>query len=201
MDIRLGADVRFVERRASPQSQVFVPARITLLEVPEREINGFLIDASASVIRLVMDEHLHPEQVIGVEVENHLVLADVRHSTPRGSKFTIGAERIHTLQELSLPERATRMERIDALVNDFQLRLRNGLSGVDAQLCAPHTLAPSLTTEAVVPGAVVLAPSESVPEAAPLPDATTDPVTVVPITSIVMRSEISPEPTLERCGE
>jgi RodZ C-terminal domain len=122
-----------MNRRTEERLEVYSPAKITLLDLPERELEGSLIDVSVSNMRLVLPEHLHAEQSIALEVETHLILGEVRYSTPRGSKFTVGAEPIHTLTKLSLPEGATRMEKIQALVDDFHHRLRSGLEAAESK--------------------------------------------------------------------
>jgi len=51
----------------------------------------------------------------------------VRRAVPRGSRFLIGAEKVHTLSLLTLPESMSTSDRIEALVDDYHLRIQFGL--------------------------------------------------------------------------
>jgi NTE family protein len=111
-----------MERRSEPRFQVHSPGKVTKLTTPETEIDCVLVDISATGMKLVADEGLPVDGQLCVEFESNLVLANVRHCQPRGTKFLVGVERLHTLTKLSLPIGATRFEKIQALIDDFHLR-------------------------------------------------------------------------------
>ena len=115
-----------MESRQEPRFAIQAQGRITPLENPEREFGCVLADISATGIKLVGDESLTVDEIIALEADEHLVLASIRYSQPRGDKYTIGAERIHAMNKASLPQEKAKIERIRALVEDF---VRNGPEG------------------------------------------------------------------------
>jgi hypothetical protein len=116
-----------MDRRSEPRFQVNSPAKIIELSYPEHEINCVLVDISSTGMKLVADESFPVDGQLCVEFESHLVLANVRHSQPRGSKFIVGVERVHTLAKLALRPGATRLEKIQALIDDFHSRFESVL--------------------------------------------------------------------------
>jgi RodZ C-terminal domain len=116
-----------MNRRAEERFQVYFPARVMRVDDPDREMECFLTDISASGLRLLANENMPSEGIIVVEAENHLVLCNIRNSQPRGSRFTIGAEKIHTLAKMELPAGASMLVKTEALIQDFRMRLRAGL--------------------------------------------------------------------------
>lgn len=119
------ADSSSMNRRTETRFQVYSPAQLILLEQPERELDVLLTDVSGGGFQLLADEAMPPGKRIAVETDAHLILAEVRHSRRRGERYAVGAQRIHTLPKLDLPEEAGRIERVQILVGDYQLRLPN----------------------------------------------------------------------------
>ena len=123
-----------MDQRAEPRFQVNSRASVILLDDLERELHCLLAEISAKGMKLVTDLKLPPDQLIGVEVEHHLVLGDVRHCQPRGGQFLVGAEKVHTLQKQNLPVNATNREKIEALIADFRLGIKDPGSEAGQQL-------------------------------------------------------------------
>src|ERR1700694_5213395 len=101
-----------MDGRREPRFQIYAPAKLTLLDSPERELDCLLLDISAAGMKFVVSEVVPIDEVVVLEAEDHLVLADVRYSEPRGEKFVIGAERIHAVAKSALPLDKTRAEHI-----------------------------------------------------------------------------------------
>src|SRR6202521_1378685 len=99
MQRRVSADFDGMYGRRETRFQIYAPGKLTLVDSPERELECMLLDISATGMKLVTDEGLPVDEVVALEVEDHLVLADVRYSEPRGDKFAIGAERIHAVDK------------------------------------------------------------------------------------------------------
>ena len=120
-----------MDRRFEPRFQVNSPGKVTELSNPEREFDCVLVDISATGMKLVSNESFSVDSQLLVEFASHLVLANVRHSQPRGSKFIVGVERVHALPKLALPLSATRSEKIQALIDDFHRRFDLGDLALD----------------------------------------------------------------------
>lgn len=116
-------------------------AKIVFLDDPQREIEALLTDISGGGMRLVANQEVPEDQMVCIEVGQHLVLAEVRRSAPRGSRFVIGAEKVHTLNLLTLPESMNKQDRLQALVDDYHLRIQFALeSGGNKDAAAPPEL-------------------------------------------------------------
>src|SRR5258708_31048573 len=89
-----------------------------------------VLDVSPAGLRLVTAEELSENQIITIETDRHLILADVRSCVARGAKFGISAERVHSIAGHSLPHTVARDEQNRALVADFHRRLHDELSTV-----------------------------------------------------------------------
>ncbi len=129
MPDRVSADFGGMDGRREPRFQIYAPGKLTVVDNPERELECLLLDISATGMKVVMDEGLPVDEVVALEVEDHLVLADVRYSEPRGDKFTIGAERIHAVDKDVLPQEKNRAEQIRFLVEDYRRRIRLAIAG------------------------------------------------------------------------
>jgi hypothetical protein len=116
-----------MDRRKEPRFQVYAPATVAPLDDPEHEIEARLIDISGLGLRLITDIEFPEDQIITVETDQHLILADVRNCMPRGNKFGIGAERVHSAAKISLPQSASKAARNHALVEAYHRRLREEL--------------------------------------------------------------------------
>jgi hypothetical protein len=114
-----------MNRRTETRFQVYSRAELILIEQPEREMNVSLTDLSGGGLQLLVDEAVPAGKRIAIETDAHLILAEVRHSKRRGERYAVGAQRIHTLPKLDLPEEASRTERVQILIGDYQLRAPN----------------------------------------------------------------------------
>jgi hypothetical protein len=121
-----------MDRRAEPRFQVHSSVQITELGDLERQFDCFLVDISAKGMRLVSDESFSSGGKICVELADHLVLAEVKYSRARGNKFITGTEKIHTLSKLALEQDTTRIEKIQALIEDFHLSRSNEVAGIES---------------------------------------------------------------------
>ena len=119
-----------MNRWTDPRLQVYAPARVARIEEPETEMDAEVLDVSPAGMRLVTAEELQEDQIITIETDRHLILADVRSCVARGAKFGIGAGRVHSAAILSLPQTVTKGERNRALIADFHRRLQDELSAV-----------------------------------------------------------------------
>jgi hypothetical protein len=106
---------------------VYAPAKLALFDDPDAEANGELVDVSGAGLRILAAEEIPADEIITVETDQHLILADVRNCIPQGDKFSVGAERIHSAAKLSLPQTTSRAQRNQVLVEDFHRRLREEL--------------------------------------------------------------------------
>jgi hypothetical protein len=154
MHRRDSADSDDMDGRREPRFQIYAPAKLTLLDSPERELECLLLDISATGLKFVMDESLPVDEVVALEVEDHLVLADVRYSQPRGEKFTIGAERIHAVDKTALPQDKPKADQIRFVVDDYRARIRLAIAGERAQVKKQEPELPILHRDQLVEAAV-----------------------------------------------
>jgi hypothetical protein len=117
-----------VDARHEPRFSIYGPVKVTLLSSPERVLDCALTEISATGIKIIAPESLAADEIISMEAEDHLALADVRYSQPRGDKFTVGCERIHVLNKVSLPDDRSKVEQIRLLVEDYRNRISGGIA-------------------------------------------------------------------------
>ena len=136
-----------MDRRKEPRFQVYAAAKVSPVDEPDRETDGQVIDISGLGVRLVADQEFLEDDIIVVETEQHLILADVRNCMARGTRFGIGAERIHSTSKVSVPQSASKAERNQALVEAYHRHLRDELPNPPRQVAetvgsspAPHTI-------------------------------------------------------------
>jgi hypothetical protein len=154
MERRVSADFVGMDGRREPRFQIYASGKLTLVDNPERELECLLLDISAAGMKFVLDEALPVDEVVALEVEEHLVLADVRYSEARGDKFTIGAERIHAVDKSVLPQGQSKAEEIRFLVSDYRARIRLAIAGEAAQAKKQEPELPVLHRDQVVEAAV-----------------------------------------------
>lgn len=118
-----------MESRREPRLRVYTAAKATLIEDPQQEQECLVLDISSTGVKFVADQKLRPDDMIVLEVEDHLVLADVRYSEPRNDKYVVGAERIHALDKAALPADQAKAEQIQFLVDDYRARIRAAVTG------------------------------------------------------------------------
>lgn len=87
-----------------------------------------LLDISATGLKLIASENLPIDEILCVEAEDHLALADVRYTQPRGDKFTIGCERIHVLNKIAQPQDKDKAEQFRVLIEDYRKWIRHGIA-------------------------------------------------------------------------
>lgn len=112
-----------MDRRLEPRFDVSAPVKVTILGHPCRELNCTLLEISATGVKLVADESLSVDAIVALELEDHFVLADVRHTQPRGDKYAIGAERIYVASKI-LFQALDNGERVRTVVKDFYNGIR-----------------------------------------------------------------------------
>src|SRR5258708_36928756 len=83
---------------------------------------------SATGLKLIESEDLTLDEILCIEAEDHLALADVRYTQPRGDKFTIGCERIHVLNKISQPDSSDKAEQFWLLIEDYRKWIRHGIA-------------------------------------------------------------------------
>jgi hypothetical protein len=113
-----------MDRRPELLFDVSAPAQATVLVAPYNTLSVSLISISADGLRLRAAQEWSSNQLIVVELENHLLLAEVRDSNCDGSEFVIDAKRLHSLAKMDLPPDLARLENVHAVVHDFYLRSR-----------------------------------------------------------------------------
>jgi RodZ C-terminal domain/PilZ domain len=116
-----------MDRRKEARFQVYAPAKVAPLDEPETEMDCQVIDISGLGLRFVADTEYQEDQIVTLDTDQHLILADVRNCRVRGARFLIGAERIHSTAKVSLPQTASKLERNEALVGEYHRRLRGEL--------------------------------------------------------------------------
>ena len=113
-----------MDARRESRQQIYTRAKVTLVDNAQREQDCSVLDISSEGVKFVAGEKLQPDEMIVLDVEDRLVLADVRYSEPRGDRYVIGAERIHAVAKASLPPSQTKGEQILLLVDDYRARIR-----------------------------------------------------------------------------
>jgi hypothetical protein len=117
-----------MDARREPRFEIYGPVKVTPLSRPDRDLDSVLLDISATGLKVIAPENLPVDEIIAVESEDHLALADIRYSQARGDKFTLGCERIHLLQKVTLPKDRDKVEQIRILIADYRDRIRGGMA-------------------------------------------------------------------------
>ena len=117
-----------MDARREPRFSIYGPVKATLLSSPERALDCVLLDISATGLKLIAPESIALDEILSIEAEDHLALADVRYAQARGDKFTIGCERIHVLNKVSLPNDKVQVDQIRLLIDDYRNRIRTGIA-------------------------------------------------------------------------
>ena len=92
-----------MNRRNELRFQIYTNAKVSPFDEPERDIEAQMVDVSASGIRFIADVEFPEDQIVTVETDQHLILADIRNCRARGIRFGVGAERVHSMAKFSLP--------------------------------------------------------------------------------------------------
>jgi hypothetical protein len=117
-----------MDARREPRFSIYGPVKVTLLTKPDRVLECVLLDISATGLKLIVPENVATDEILSIEAEEHLALAEVRYSLPRGDKFTVGCERIHVLNKATLPEDTAQSDQLRLLVEDYRSYIRDGLA-------------------------------------------------------------------------
>ena len=83
-----------MEHRAEPRFPVRSPIRVIVPGDPARILGGELIDVSGTGMRFLADEQVTPDEIVAIEVDSRLVLAEIRYCQTRGYKFVVGVKRL-----------------------------------------------------------------------------------------------------------
>jgi hypothetical protein len=188
-----------MNRRSEASLKVYSRAVVILIDDPEREYTCSLTDISSAGFKLLSSESLPAAATAAIEVENHLILARIRHSEERGSEFAIGIQRLHTLAKWGFTEDATKLEKIQALINDFQRQgtlerefqdLFDEEQGVrEPELVALAAVKPNIPDIPVIPGS---RPPAAVPALPKL--AAPSPARFAAVHPVVLHQAITPQP-------
>ena len=117
-----------MDGRREPRFSIYGPVKATVLSSPERALDCVLLDISATGLKLIAPESIAVDEILSIEAEDHLALADVRYAQPRGDKFTVGCERIHVLNKVQLPDDKVQVDQIRLLIDDYRNRIRTGIA-------------------------------------------------------------------------
>jgi hypothetical protein len=143
-----------MDDRREPRFQFYAAGKLSLLETPEREVDCMLLDLSVTGLKFGTEEKLPVDELVVLDIEEHLVVADVRHAERRGAKFTIGAERIHTVPKTALPRNKSREQQIRFVIEDYRRRIRLTLAGSTENAMKAESDLPVLHRDQVVEAAV-----------------------------------------------
>src|ERR1700690_4251541 len=113
-----------MDHRTEPRSQASLPIRVILPGPPAEVLACPLMDVSATGLRFASDVTLVTEELVAIEVEDQLVLAQIRHCHPEGDKFVAGVRRLH-----QVPKGAQRGEigaYVSEMIEDLERRVLAG---------------------------------------------------------------------------
>ena len=113
--------------RREPRYKIYLQAKLSLLDTPETVQDCQILDISEAGIKFLSTESLETDEVVVLDVEDHLVLADVRYSEVRGDKYIVGAERIHTVPKSSIPAGYGKARQIQFAVEEYRGRIRTAI--------------------------------------------------------------------------
>jgi len=88
-----------MERRVESRFQVASKIRVIVPSAPARILDCDLMDISATGMRILSPGRVIPEEIVAVEVDLRLILAEVRHCDTRGKKFVVGVRRLHEVDK------------------------------------------------------------------------------------------------------
>lgn len=117
-----------MEARHEPRFPIYGPVKVTRLSIPDRVLDCVLTEVSATGLKIIVPESFDADEIIAIEAEDHLALADVRYSQSRGDKFTVGCERIHVLNKIALPDEQAKLDQVRLLVEDYRNRISGGIA-------------------------------------------------------------------------
>ncbi len=86
-----------IEKRGEPRFPVTSPIRVVVPGEGGHTMDSTLIDISGTGMRFLAPESMEAENVVAIEVDSRLILAEVRYCQPRGTRFVVGARRLHEI--------------------------------------------------------------------------------------------------------
>jgi hypothetical protein len=113
-----------MDHRTEPRSQVSLPIRVILPGPPAEVLECTLMDVSATGLRFASDVTLVLEELVAIEVEDQLVLAQIRHCHPEGDKFVAGVRRLHQVPKGA--QRGEIGEYVGQMIEDLERRVLAG---------------------------------------------------------------------------
>lgn len=113
-----------MEHRTEPRSLVSLPIRVILPGPPAQVLDCRLMDVSATGMRIASDVTLVLEELVAIEVEDQVVLAQIRHCHPEGDKFVAGVRRLHQVPKGS--QRGEIGECVSEMIEDLERRVLAG---------------------------------------------------------------------------
>lgn len=137
-----------MDKRSEPRFQVQSPVRIAAIDQPTLVSDALLLDVSGAGMKIITEGWRPVDTLLVVEMENHLVVACVRNVIPRGPKFALGAEKIHSVLKHTLPAGATRAAWHNILLAEMR----------EPQNLAPEAVAPETVAKDLESGALRNAP-------------------------------------------
>jgi len=108
-----------MDKRSEPRFQVRSAIRIAAIDKPEDVSNALLLDVSGSGMKIIADGWWPVNTFVVIEMENHVVAGRVRNSVPRGSKFSVGVEKVHSVLKHALPAGTSRAEWHELLIREM----------------------------------------------------------------------------------
>jgi hypothetical protein len=108
--------------------------KVTPLNDPTWEQPYGLTGISLSDIQLVAQESPHLNELICIELTDHLILGDVKRSARRGQEFVTDVARIVTIPKTAELAESTTLTRIEALLADFRLQCKTQLITIEASM-------------------------------------------------------------------
>lgn len=145
-----------MEYRAEPRFPVRSPIQVIVPGDPARILSCELVNVSATGMRFVVDETVTPDEIVAVEVDSRLMLAEVRYCQPRGDKFAVGVRR---LQEIP---KGAELRDSAACATEMIRHLRRHISAGGER--DPKALAQKALEKIVARGEIAPAGQESTPE-------------------------------------
>ena len=86
-----------MERRIESRFPVRSTIRVIVPGTPARVLSCELIDVSGTGLRFLATQSLGLEEIVAVEVDHQLILAEIRYCQPRSDKFVVGVRRLHEI--------------------------------------------------------------------------------------------------------
>jgi hypothetical protein len=145
-----------MDKRSEPRFQIQSAIRIAAMDQPEDVSNALLLDVSGAGMKIIADGWWPVDTYVVVEMENHVVVARVRNVTPRGPKFSLGAEKVYSVLKHMLPADAPRATWHKLLANEMG---EPQLSSLQEEAAA-HPATREHSPEPERPAAIQTAPRE-----------------------------------------